>query len=215
MAPSGVSVLGGYFEEQFKSWIQHLLVSSVTNRQSSSPLRQELQLHRFFFFSIAPQCDMEHFGKFWNKILNYFNLPEGSSSGEYRTSTAGGCGIHSDLTPASRRFLLERGSGQPGLGLAGVICGVSWNVGWKHKEGSNYKTEKADSGLRKKESSKKKRAVPQSIGKFECSQINLALLVRAEQITDPKLSTRSYPSHPAPSPTILHTTWLVWFACAV
>lgn len=55
--------VGWIFEGQFKSWARHLLVSSVTYMQSPSPLRQELQLHRFFFFSIVPQCDMEHFGK--------------------------------------------------------------------------------------------------------------------------------------------------------
>lgn len=75
----------------------------------------------------------------------------------------------------------------------------------EHKDRSNYKTEKADSGLTQKESGKDKRAVPQSTGEFECSQINLALLIRADQLTDPKLLTCSYLSHPAPSPTILHT----------
>lgn len=163
-------------------------------------------------FLIAPQCDMEHFGKFWNKILNCFRFAWG-------LIICGAQNQHSwwswDSQWPAAGSLIGRGFGQPGLGLAGVICGVSWNVAWEHKEGSNYKTGKADSGLTKKESGKNKRAVPQSTGEFECSQINLALLVRADQLTDPKLLTCSYPGHPAPSPAILHTTWMVWFACAV
>lgn len=211
MALSGVSVLGGYLRHSSRAGHSHLLVSSVTNMQSPSPLRQELQMHRFFFFLIAPQCDTEHSGKFWNKILNCFQFAWGLIIWGAQNQHSWWLWDSQWPDSCQQQVLWF---GQPGLGLAGAVCGVSWNVSWEHKEGSNYKTEKADSGLTK-ESGKNERAVPQSSGEFEGSQINLALLIRAEQLTDPKLLTCSYQGHPAPPPAILHTTWMVWFACAV
>lgn len=214
MAPSGAGV-GWILEGQLKNWTRHLLVSSVTNMQSPSPLRQELQLQRIFFFFLPLSVTWNILANSETRFWITFSLPEHSSSGEHRTCTAGGRVFTVIWLLPAAGSLLERGFGQSGLDLAGVICGVSWNVGWEHKEGSNYKTENADSGLTKKESAKNERAVPQSTGEFECSQIDLALLIREDQLTDPKLLTYCYPGHPAPSPTILHTIWIVWFACAV